>query len=81
MGNLSDYKNSHEIIVSTLDKDSVNLDEVKVPNKFVLVLGNESHGVSKDTIKLANLKVKIPIANIDSLNVAVAGGILMNKIR
>ena len=81
VGSLTDYKDSREIIVSTLDKDSVNLEEVKVPNKFVLVLGNESHGVSKDTIKLASLKVKIPIANIDSLNVAVAGGILMNKIR
>lgn len=80
VGNLSDYKNSHEIIVSALEKDSVDFNTVEVPNKFVLVLGNESHGVKKSTLEIAKKKVIIPIANIDSLNVAIAGGILMSKI-
>lgn len=71
----------HQTIVSTLDNDSVDLNDVSVPNKFILVLGNESHGVRKEVAKLANIKVKISINNIDSLNVAVAGGILMNRIR
>ena len=78
---LENYKKDHQVIVATLDKDSINLDEVKVPDRFVLVLGNESHGVKKETLQQADLKVIIPIKNIDSLNVAVAGGILMNKIR
>ena len=78
---LENYKKDHQVIVTTLDKDSINLDEVKVPDQFVLVLGNESHGVKKETLQQADLKVIIPIKNIDSLNVAVAGGILMNKIR
>ena len=80
VGNLSDYKNSHEIIVSALEKDSVDFNEIEVPSKFVLVLGNESHGVKKSTLEIAEKKVIIPIANIDSLNVAIAGGILMSKI-
>ena len=70
----------HQTIVSTLDKDSVDLNDFNVPDKFILVLGNESHGVRKEVVKFANQKVKINIQNIDSLNVAVAGGILMNKI-
>ena len=79
-GKLSDYKESHQIIVSTLSNKSVSLDEVKAKEDFVLVLGNESRGVSSSTVRLSDVEVKIPIANIDSLNVAVAGGILMNKI-
>ena len=80
-GDLSSCKGSHQIIVSTLSDKSISLEEVKYQDKFVLVLGSESHGVSKETVKLADIQVKIPISNIDSLNVAVAGGILMNKIR
>ena len=79
-GKLSDYKESHKIIVSNLSKNSTPLDDVEVPEKFVLVLGNESRGVNAETRKLADQEVIIPIANIDSLNVSVAGGILMNKI-
>ena len=79
-GKLKDYKGSHKILVSNLSKSAVPLDEVEVPEKFVLVLGNESHGINKDTRLLADQEIIIPIKNIDSLNVAVAGGILMNKI-
>ena len=70
----------HEVIVSTLDSDSEDLDNISHSDKFILVVGNESHGVRKEVIALANRKVKIQIKNIDSLNVAVAGGILMNEI-
>ena len=79
-GKLSDYKGTHQIIVSALSNKAKNLDDIEAIDKFVLVLGNESRGVSSSTLRLADLEVKIPIANIDSLNVAVAGGILMNKI-
>lgn len=77
---LVSYKDSYQIIVSTLKDESVDVDAVKVDEKFVVVLGNEAHGVSKKSEELADIFVKIPIANINSLNVAVAGGILMYKI-
>ena len=49
---------------------------------FVLVLGNESHGVSPEIIKKADKVVKIEMEDaIDSLNVAVAAGILMNYFK
>ena len=79
-GDISNYKDSHQIIVSTLSEDSIALDDIIYKEDFILVLGNESHGVSENIIKLADNKIKIPIQNVDSLNVAVAGGILMNKI-
>ena len=75
---INNYTSKYQIIASALD-DAVSLESVKKPKDFVLVLGNESHGVSEEVLKLANTVVKIDMNdNIDSLNVAVAGGILMN---
>ena len=74
---IANYKN-YQIIASALE-DAIHLSEVEKPKDFVLVLGNESHGVSLEILKLANQIVKIEMNDeIDSLNVAVAGGILMN---
>lgn len=78
---LSNYKTSHKIIVSSLEDNSISLGELKNDfERFVLVLGNESHGVSKETISLADVIVKIPISNIESLNVAIASAILMYEL-
>ena len=81
VGDISDYLD-HQIIVSTLDEKSIPLSECEKPKDFVLVLGNESHGVSKPIIKLANKLIKIEMNDvIDSLNVAMAGAILMNYFK
>lgn len=70
----------YKILVTTLDEDSLYLDEFSFDKneKYVLVLGNEGRGVSKEVIDLKDSSIKIKISNIDSLNVAIAGGILLN---
>ena len=80
-GNLDEFREGKTVIVSALDDRAVTIDELKKPETFILVLGNESNGVSKEILKSADIVTKIPIENIDSLNVAVAAGILMNKLR
>ena len=81
VGEIEDYKDK-QIIVSTLDENSIPLNECQKSNDFVLVLGNESHGVSETIIKMANELVKIEMNDvIDSLNVAIAGAILMNYFK
>ena len=76
------YLDNHEIIVSTLDEKSIPLNECQKPSDLVLVLGNESHGVSSEIINKANQLVKIEMNDvIDSLNVAMAGAILMNYFK
>ncbi|MCL2851032.1 MAG: RNA methyltransferase [Firmicutes bacterium] len=46
-----------------------------------LVLGNEGQGVAKDFFDLPHVVVSVPMqSNVESLNVAVAGGILMHWI-
>lgn len=70
------------IIVSVLDDDTVPLSEAKTLKNFILVIGNESHGVSEEIIAKASQKVKIEMSDkIDSLNAAIAAGILMNHYK
>lgn len=68
----------YQVIVSTLEDGAIDLScYEQTSKKIVLVLGNEGNGVCKEITKLSDLKVKIEMNNIDSLNVAVAAGILM----
>ncbi|MCR5184554.1 MAG: RNA methyltransferase [Bacilli bacterium] len=80
-GELKDYKKDKVVITSTLNEKSINLDELNNNKDFILVLGNEAHGVSQKTINESDIFVKIPIDNIDSLNVATAGAILMYHLK
>ena len=75
------YAIDHVVIASALE-DAKPLSKCEKPKDFVLVLGNESHGVSQEILSKANRVVKIEMNDsIDSLNVAVAAGILMNYFK
>ena len=79
---IAEYLNEHTVIVSSLDERTIPLSSCPKYDNFVLVLGNESHGVSEGILAKANQLVKIEMNDqIDSLNVAVAGGILMNYFK
>ncbi|MFW5988397.1 MAG: TrmH family RNA methyltransferase [bacterium] len=52
--------------------------EYKEP--FMIVIGNEAKGVREDLINISDTTVKIPIiGEIDSLNAAIAGGIIFYR--
>ena len=71
-------KNEFEILVTSLTNNSIYLEEVTIKDKFAIVLGNEGNGVSEVSLKNATSVVKIKMGEeIDSLNVAVAGSIVM----
>lgn len=78
---IDDLKEKNYQIVSTCLKDAVDYFKVELNDCFVLVFGNEGQGICKDILKKSDLLIKIPMGNIDSLNVAVAAGILMNHYR
>lgn len=80
-GNISDFKNTHKIISSTLKDSSISLNEISKIDKFVVCFGNESHGISLDVESNSDIFIKIPMSNIDSLNVAVSAGIILYKIK
>lgn len=70
----------YRLIVTTLE-DAISLDDIPTFDKYVVVFGNESRGVSQSILNLENItKVKIPIEEIDSLNVSVASGIILHYL-
>lgn len=58
-----------------------NYFEEKYPNKTVIVLGSEGFGIRKKVKENCDILVKIPMyGKINSLNVSVAGGILLAEV-
>ncbi|PIR93901.1 hypothetical protein COT97_04220 [Candidatus Falkowbacteria bacterium CG10_big_fil_rev_8_21_14_0_10_39_11] len=75
---LSDLKDDY-VIVSTPVHDGGRF--VAATKPVCLVLGSESHGVDSELELLADQKVTIKTSGqIESLNVAMAGAIIMEKI-
>ncbi len=73
--------NDFQIIVTSLNEKSVYLDDLNKKDRFAIVLGNEGNGVSEVSLKNATDVVKIKMSDkIDSLNVAVAGSIVMYNL-
>jgi TrmH family RNA methyltransferase len=73
-------KENYRLIVTDL-KGNLPPEKVDPTAKFVLILGNVGKGVNQNLLSNSDLSLKIPMGGIDSLNVAVAGGILMYAFR
>ena len=68
-----------QIIAATLDGISYKNISIK-NNNWVLILGSEAHGIDNKILQLADQQVSIPKkGNVESLNVAVAGSILLDR--
>lgn len=76
-------KRGYKLISTSLDKDSKFLSEINFNKygKYAVILGNEGQGISKEIQDKSDIKIKIEINDIDSLNVGVAGGIIMYQAR
>lgn len=60
---------------------SKNYNEEKYPNKTVIVLGSEGFGIRKKVKENCDILIKIPMyGKINSLNVSVAGGIILSEV-
>ena len=69
----------YKLVSTSLDVNSEYLSKInfKKSENYVIILGNEGKGISKDIQDKSDLKIRIEINEIDSLNVGVAGGIIM----
>lgn len=79
---LSTFKESPYTIIGAFQKGASihDVDRKKV-TPWVLVIGNEAHGINKNNIDHIDLKVTIPkIGSGESLNAAVAGSILLYQL-
>jgi len=66
----------YKIYVTSLSK-AEDIKSVHPIEKCVVVLGNEGSGVSEAVLALADHRIKIKTSDIESLNVAMAGTIIM----
>lgn len=68
-------------VVGASEKSDVVFTQADFTSPVALVLGAEDHGISTDVLNLCDTLVAIPeFGNIHSLNVSVAGGIMMYEV-
>ena len=62
--------------------DGKDLDQIQRVPEGLIILGNESRGISKELAALAQYRIRIARkGSADSLNVAVAAGIILSLIQ
>jgi tRNA G18 (ribose-2'-O)-methylase SpoU len=67
-----------ETVAAVAGPDAWPLDDFRSPARLALLLGSEAHGLEPDWLARCDRRVTIPMApGVDSLNVAVAAGILL----
>ncbi|MGM9970403.1 MAG: TrmH family RNA methyltransferase [Anaeroplasma sp.] len=81
--NIINFINNHKDydIYGTDVTNGTILDNIKPNKKIAIVLGNEGNGISKDVKNALKKNIYIPMDNTESLNVAIAGAIIMYKFR
>jgi len=81
--NLADWlKKNNGITIYAASLNGKNMDGLKKLKEGILLIGNESKGISDEIMELANEKITIPkIGNAESLNAAVATGIILSHMR
>ena len=70
------------VLATTLSEASIDYRQLPQTDQFILVMGNEGNGISQEMAAQADQLVHIPMpGRAESLNVAVAAGILMFSLR
>ncbi len=78
---LEELKKDYYIYGSLLDESANKIEEVNKQSQFVVVFGNEGSGISPQLLPLIDEKIYIKMEDFDSLNVAVAAGIILHQLR
>lgn len=79
------FLNAHHVPCWVADTDGVVIDDTdraSLPSRLALVVGNEGAGISEAVARSASQRIAIRMApGVESLNVAVATGILLHALR
>ena len=76
-----DFINDHpEYTVYGTSMNGTSLDSVKLQKNIAVVLGNEGAGVSKELLNKTFQNITIKTSDVESLNVGVAGSIIMHYL-
>jgi RNA methyltransferase, TrmH family len=79
---LDTFRRTHAVSLWAADGAGEPLDAIVAPERLALVVGNEGAGLSSMTRMRADRTVALPLSSaVESLNVAVATGILLYELR
>jgi tRNA G18 (ribose-2'-O)-methylase SpoU len=68
-------------VIALTTQDGIDVGTLEPPVRLALLLGNEQQGLTDGALAEAGLRATIPMApGVDSLNVAVACGIALNRL-
>ncbi len=74
--------NGYKIFVAEVTPDAISLSKIKAPKKWVLIMGHEGRGISKEILDLCDEIVTIEMQDdIKSFNVAVAASIIIYQFK
>lgn len=68
-------------VYGTNVRNGISVDEVKPACKMAIILGNEGNGISKEVDALVSKNIYLKLDDMESLNVAIAGAIIMYEIK
>jgi len=75
------HENSLPLVALEQSKQSINIQDFLPPGDFVLLLGEEVHGIEPRYLELCNTVLEIPMHGAkESFNVSVATGIALYAI-
>jgi tRNA G18 (ribose-2'-O)-methylase SpoU len=67
-----------ELVASVLSDDAEHLSETRRPQRMILLIGNEGHGVPPACLDCSDRRVTLPMAaGVDSLNAAAACAVFL----
>ncbi|MDO5718397.1 MAG: RNA methyltransferase [Tissierellia bacterium] len=59
----------------------IDIKDIDIDSKSILIIGSESHGISKEVLSIADIITSIPMrGDLDSLNAAIAASIYMYEL-
>ena len=74
-----EFLNNNQFDILCADLEGENISKMKINNKWALILGSESHGISRDFKHYHKITIQ-QFGKIESLNVSVACGIILNRL-
>lgn len=78
---IATLKEDQFAIIGTSLQSSVPMASISLQDQMAFVLGNEGNGVSEEILAMCDQNLRIEMSGFESLNVAVAGGIIMYHFR
>lgn len=75
-------KNSYKVFAATYSEMSQDINRVKIPDRRVVIIGCEGDGIQPELAAAADQHIHVEMNDgIDSLNAAVASGIILHHFR